>query len=261
MKPRNGFTLIELLVVVAIIAVLVAVLLPALAAARNVAKRAVCLNNIRSQHASQIMSAQDMNDRFASHQDHTPTYVRSDGGNGQGVYEVLKPYVGNPAMFLCPWLAIWGGEFATTDWVAGSYGGWSSGLTGPGPANIPIPYFWFANYRTIHTGRKPLFQFTSREGYPVNEPEWPSRAGECSSERAFICHRLYYHEGFNGFWDHTHGGHAEWIDGNPLLDKASSAYDNPVGYADGHVKVTLKTELKVRARVEDGIYFPFELYY
>jgi prepilin-type N-terminal cleavage/methylation domain-containing protein len=47
MKKRNGFTLIELLVVVAIIAVLIALLLPALATARESAKQAVCISNMR----------------------------------------------------------------------------------------------------------------------------------------------------------------------------------------------------------------------
>jgi len=62
LTSRYAFTLIELLVVIAIIAILAAILFPVFAQAKEAAKKAVCISNIKQMGLGTVMYAGDYDD-------------------------------------------------------------------------------------------------------------------------------------------------------------------------------------------------------
>ena len=84
-----AFTLIELLIVVAIIAVLAALLLPTLKSAKDTAKSAACVNNLRQIYLAYDMYTGDYNDTFPWYQ---LWHVYLGQGGYVGAGETFGPY-------------------------------------------------------------------------------------------------------------------------------------------------------------------------
>ena len=98
-RTRNAFTLIELLVVIAIIAILAAMLLPALASAKERAKRAQCVSNMRQVMFAEIMYASDNHEHFSTR--NTVTY-RCDQITTNDYYENFARLGVTTNCFSCP---------------------------------------------------------------------------------------------------------------------------------------------------------------
>ena len=110
-RERSGFTLIELLVVIAIISVLAAILFPVFAQAREKARQAACVSNLKQIGLAFAMYMSDYDDLLPDRRElkislpggYKPwtTWPPSDPRAGWAAV-VLQPYTHNYAIWSCP---------------------------------------------------------------------------------------------------------------------------------------------------------------
>ena len=178
MFRSRGFTLIELLVVIAIIAILAAILFPVFARARERARQASCVSNVRQIMTAALMYAQDYDTRLPRFMEFTasPGVTYPGGGVNRRAawYFLLQPYVQNQDLFDCPSAERdqhWGGNFQNNvsyGWnrALAHYGSLSRGFrlrdiaepsthqavsdVIPGDPNVGISYYQRDGWRDDH---------------------------------------------------------------------------------------------------------------
>jgi prepilin-type N-terminal cleavage/methylation domain-containing protein/prepilin-type processing-associated H-X9-DG protein len=98
---RKGFTLIEILVVITIISLLAAILFPVFARAREKARQASCMSNLKQIGVAAAMYAQDYDEMYLPA---TPGGC-DFGSNRTSCFtwqNLAFPYVKNTQLFMCP---------------------------------------------------------------------------------------------------------------------------------------------------------------
>src|SRR5690606_24524842 len=95
----KGFTLIELLVVIAIISVLSAILFPVFARARENARRASCMSNLKQVGIAVMQYVQDYDEHYPFGQRQTTQPVPAGSPNPRPGYwifpNIIQPYIKN----------------------------------------------------------------------------------------------------------------------------------------------------------------------
>jgi prepilin-type N-terminal cleavage/methylation domain-containing protein/prepilin-type processing-associated H-X9-DG protein len=144
---KRAFTLIELLVVIAITAIMAAILFPVFAAAREQARMASCLSNMRQMALAVHMYAQDYDEQTPPNIDYVPdfanpdpaTRMKADGPWRPNYLWCLQAYLKNQQIQACPSLgSAFDSGVEPTPFSRTSYMG-NGAIMGASLAAVPAP--------------------------------------------------------------------------------------------------------------------------
>ena len=253
MKPcQRGFTLIELLVVIAIIAIiaiLAAILFPVFAQAREKAREASCVSNLKQLSLGMLMYAQDYDETLPQWQwDHHYASGSIDHNNGTTIWwSAIYPYVKSVGVYTCP-----SGRYQYDITGDGHWGWFKKPKTeadlasyGINPVFLHVKISYGAN-EPITYGQPALASMskpaetllladmatslTGWEGSDIYDPNNPNAKGN-----SWRIKRCAYSEGYSDpkYWN----GPFDSGPFNPAWDSyARHPGGNNIAFADGHVK-------------------------
>ncbi|MBV9469166.1 MAG: prepilin-type N-terminal cleavage/methylation domain-containing protein [Abitibacteriaceae bacterium] len=125
-QRKQGFTLIELLVVIAIIAILAAILFPVFSQAREKARQASCLSNVKQIGLGFVQYIQDNDEHLPAtvteRQAPTGTPDTAVGKAPFSIQAKLDPYIKSGKVWACPSSATDWGTVGPGNWYPGDYG-------------------------------------------------------------------------------------------------------------------------------------------
>ncbi len=174
---RCGFTLVELLVVIAIIAVLISVLLPALGKAKEQARRAICMSNLRQMAFAAIGYAHEQDEKLArragsgTDSPHHLYYINGSpywGNHGNGsrspydlremFYASIPEFTGHEPhkVFFCPAVSPDASTYGFRNYEKAKTLCWESGGTWDGVYTMGYYYYTEGRLPGAFVGSQPL---------------------------------------------------------------------------------------------------------
>jgi prepilin-type N-terminal cleavage/methylation domain-containing protein/prepilin-type processing-associated H-X9-DG protein len=221
-RLRRAFTLIELLVVIAIIAILAAILFPVFARARENARRASCMSNLKQINLGILQYTQD-------YDEHYPVYIPSNGVSGARPYgwvDALDPYLKSTQIFQCPSDSL--GPVASpqsTGYTDYAYNLWIGGyLTTASPsrqAGLSLSLFTQPTLSVVLSDFQPGAAIAYITGGNPGYSDCGRFYAPIDTGLAKIPGGVRHLDGANlAFVD----GHVKWYKGNPTTDIMTNVY-------------------------------------